>query len=175
MRSNRVVTLTGTDRVGIVEEVTRALADLGANVETSRMTRLGGEFAMLMLVSVEPEQDAALDAAIAALADRGFRVTSVPTGKSYAETHPGWLAYRIDVDGADHEGIVHEIAAGLSKQGISIESMETSVVPAPVSGSPLFRMSAVVVVPPGLNETSWIASLDEAARLSNVDVRVCAA
>ena len=175
MRANRVVTLTGTDRIGIVEEVTKALLDTGANVDVSRMARLGGEFAMLMLVSAEGARDSLLDDAIAELAAHGYHVSSVPTAQTYAEAHSDWLAYRIDVDGADHEGIVHEIAAGLSRQGISIESMETSVAQAPVTGASLFRMSAVVVVPPGLEEAAWIASLDEAARRSNVDVRVCAA
>jgi len=60
MRTNIVFTLTGPDRIGIVESVTKMLLGHGANVESSRMTRLGGEFAMLMLVSM-PEQPASLD------------------------------------------------------------------------------------------------------------------
>ena len=52
MRKNIVFTLTGTDRTGLVEEITKLLLDLGGNVETSRMARLGGEFAVLMLVSI---------------------------------------------------------------------------------------------------------------------------
>jgi len=52
MAKDIVLTLTGRDRVGIVEEVTGVLLGLGANVGTSRMTRLGGEFAILSLVSL---------------------------------------------------------------------------------------------------------------------------
>jgi len=174
MRSDIVLTLTGTDRVGIVEEVTKVLLDLGANVETSRMARLGGKFAMLMLMSVSPDQAAALEDALEGLAERGYKITTSETQQTYAEAHPGWLSYRVEVDGADHEGIVHEIASGLSRRGISIESMETSVSQASVSGSPLFAMSAVVVVPPGLPEAEWLAALDDAGRQSNVDVRVIA-
>ena len=174
MRSDIVLTLTGTDRVGIVEEVTKVLLDLGANVETSRMARLGGEFAMLMLLSVSPAQAAELESALGQLAERGYKITMSETLQTYAEAHPGWLSYRVEVEGADHEGIVHEIASGLSRRGISIESMETSVSQAPVSGSPLFAMTAVVVVPPGLPEAEWLAALDDAGRQSNVDVRVSA-
>jgi glycine cleavage system transcriptional repressor len=174
MRSDIVLTLTGTDRVGIVEEVTKVLLDLGANVETSRMARLGGEFAMLMLMSVSPDQASDLEAALARLAERGYKIATSETQQTYAEAHPGWLSYRVEVDGADHEGIVHEIASGLSRRGISIESMETSVSQAPVSGSPLFAMAAIVVVPPGLAEAEWLAALDDAGRQSNVDVRVMA-
>ena len=56
MRTDIVMTLTGPDRVGIVEELTEALLGVRANVETSRMARLGGEFAVLMLVSVPSER-----------------------------------------------------------------------------------------------------------------------
>ena len=174
MRIDIVLTVTGTDRVGLVEEVTKVLLDLGANIETSRMARLGGEFAMLMLLSVSPDRVAALESALDHLADRGFKVTTSETQQTYAEAHPGWLGYRVEVDGADHEGIIHEIASGLSRRGINIESMETRVTQAPVSGATLFSMSAVVVVPPQLSEAEWFADLDEAGRQSNVDVGVSA-
>ena len=52
MKRNFVLTLTGPDRIGIVDRVTGLLLDRGGNVETSRMARLGGEFAVLMLVSL---------------------------------------------------------------------------------------------------------------------------
>ena len=51
MQNNFVLTVTGPDRIGIVERVTGLLFERGANVETSRMARLGGEFAMLLLVA----------------------------------------------------------------------------------------------------------------------------
>lgn len=174
MRSSIVLTLTGADRVGIVEEVTKVLLDSGANVETSRMARLGGEFAMLMLVSVPPSQADAVDGALARLGESGYKVTTTQTQHARAESHVGWRAYRIEVDGADHEGIVHDLVSGLSRRGISIESMETSVSAAPVSGTPLFAMNAAVVVPPDLPESQWLSALDDAARQSNVDVRVSA-
>ena len=61
MKRNLVLTLTGPDRIGIVDRVTGLLLDRGGNVETSRMARLGGEFAVLMLVSLPSEHCAGLD------------------------------------------------------------------------------------------------------------------
>ena len=54
-RTNVVFTLTGTDRIGLVDDITELLLALDGNVETSRMARLGGEFAVLMLVSLPPQ------------------------------------------------------------------------------------------------------------------------
>jgi glycine cleavage system transcriptional repressor len=56
MQKNLVVTLTGQDRVGIVEQVTKKVLEYGGNVEASRMARLGGEFAVLMLVSIKADR-----------------------------------------------------------------------------------------------------------------------
>jgi glycine cleavage system transcriptional repressor len=166
MRTDIVFTLTGTDRVGIVEEVTGVLLGLDGNIETSRMVRLGGEFAMLMLVSLPDERRAELVA-------EGFRITTSLTQVG-ENAHPGWLPYRVSVIGADHEGIIHEIAHGLSKQGVNIESMDTGTAEAPVSGTTLFSMTALVLVPPHLTETDWVGALVEAGSQANVDIEVSA-
>ena len=175
MRTHIVLTLTGTDRPGIVEDLTKTLLDLGGNVETSRMARLGGEFAVLMLVSMQEDQLAKLDKGIKGLKNQGFKVATTRTGQPYAEAHAGWLPFKIEVLGADHEGIIHEVAQILSRCGINIESMDTTTTQAPNSGAPLFSMTAFVVVPPGLSGRNWEGALDEAGRQMHVDIRVSAA
>lgn len=174
MRTNVVFTLTGPDRIGIVEEVTGALLELGGNVGTSRMARLGGEFAILMLVALPDDRRADLDAAFAPLVSQGYKVTIGQTDAEKSAEHAGWLPYQVEVSGADHEGIVHEVAAGLSRLGINIESAETSTEEAPISGAPLFMMTAQVLVPPDVDETDWIAALSAAGDESNVDIEVIA-
>jgi glycine cleavage system transcriptional repressor len=174
MTSNIVFTLTGTDRIGIVEEVTKLLLDLGGNVETSRMARLGGEFAIILLVSVPADQNEGLEAVVRNLTAQGFKLTTCTTEKTYAETHSGWRSHKIEVHGADHEGIIHEIAQTLSRQGISIESMETETSTAPETGASLFAMTAHVIVPPNLRGKTWEAALIGVGKSLNVDIRVSA-
>ena len=174
MQANIVLTLTGKDRIGIVEEVTKLLLDLGGNVETSRMSHLGGEFAILMLVSLSAEQLGRLEKDVEKLTAQGYRVTTSRTEHTYAETHPGWLPFQIEVHGADHEGIVHEIAHYLSQHGINIESMDTGTMQAPVSGTLLFTMTALVVVPPNLPGQDWEAKLIDVGHRLNVDIKVSA-
>src|SRR3954468_15156328 len=160
MQRNIVLTLTGPDRVGIVDRVTGLLLDRGGNVETSRMARLGGEFAILMLVSLPAERFAGLDEGLKRLTAQGYKVTTTQAERTYAEAHPGWLPYRIEVHGADHEGIIHEVAHYLSQNGINIESAESETTPAPTTGTPFFTMTAEVVVPPSLSGQDWIARLE---------------
>src|SRR3954468_14991001 len=100
MQKNFVLTLTGPDRIGIVDEVTGLLLDRGGNVETSRMARLGGEFAILMLVSMPESRFAGLSEGLEGLTARGYKVTTTPTERTHAPSHPGWRPYRIEVHGA---------------------------------------------------------------------------
>lgn len=167
-----ILTLTGPDRVGIVGEVTGLLLERGGNVETSRMARLGGEFAVLMLVTIPETRLMELASAFDGLKARGYQVSATQAGQSEGDGHAGWLAYRVEVRGADHEGIIHEVARYLSSVGISIESAESESAPAPTSGVPLFAMNAEVIAPPGLPEAEWRAALNEIGARMNLDVSV---
>ena len=172
MRKNIILTLTGSDRVGIVDSVTEILVKVDGNVETSRMARLGGEFAMLMLVSIEEKQLGNLEQGLKSLWEQGFQVTTKQTELSYEQKYAGWLSYQIEVHGADQEGIVHKVAHYLTQRGINIESMDTGIVPAPMSGTLFFSMNALVVVPPNLLHKDWQADLDEVADQLNVEIKV---
>jgi glycine cleavage system transcriptional repressor len=172
MKRNFVLTLSGPDRIGIVDRVTGLLLDRGGNVETSRMARLGGEFAVLMLVSLPSEHCADLDRNLEGLTAEGYKVTTSQAAQTYAEAHLGWIPYQIEVEGADHEGIIHEVAHYLSLRGINIESMDSETISAPISGSPLFTMTAQVVVPPSLASQGWEAGLEEIGNLRNLEITV---
>ena len=79
MEKRLVLTLTGNDRIGIVDDVTKIVLTHLGNVESSRMARLGGEFAMLMLVSVPNAQHQNLDAALDGMRHQGFELSIRPT------------------------------------------------------------------------------------------------
>ena len=171
MPKNIVLTLTGRDKIGIVDNVTSLIVKRGGNVESSRMTRLGGEFAMLMLVTVSDEEFSNLDQDFQQLRGEGYQVTLLQT-ESDSKKYAGWLPYEIEVTGADHEGIIHEISHHLATQSINIENMDTSSAPAPMSGTPLFTMKGVVLVPPHLNFHVLSDELEEIGDKLNVNVKV---
>ena len=51
MATKLVISALGTDRPGIVDELSNIIYNHDLNIEDSRMTVLGGEFAILLLVS----------------------------------------------------------------------------------------------------------------------------
>jgi glycine cleavage system transcriptional repressor len=175
MHTNVILTLTGPDRVGLVEDVTGRILDHGGNIETSRMARLGGAFAILSLISLSTAQLAGLEAAFESLIAQGYKLTLSQAGQAHSKQYAGWLPYQIEVHGADHEGIIHHVAHVLAESGITIESMDTSTASAAMSGSPLFSMRALVLAPPELPRERWESALQQAGHDMNVDIVVSAA
>jgi glycine cleavage system transcriptional repressor len=172
MNKEIVLTLTGHDRVGIVKEITNVMVKHGGNVENSRMARLGGEFAMLALIALDDKDLPEFEADLQKLRDEGFQITLLQTEDDHAKKYAGWLTCQIEVLGADHEGIIYEIAQHLAGEGINIEDVETTTTPAPMSGAPLFKMQATVPVPPNLSFNKWSDSLEETGDKLNVTVKV---
>ena len=127
---------------------------------------------MLLLVSIPDSETKRLSGNVESLSDEGFKVSLTETEWGVAARRKDWLPYQINVRGANHEGIIHEISEQLSELGINIESVDTNVVPAPMSGAPLFTMEAIVVVPPDLPKNKWQDELEEAADQLNVDLDI---
>lgn len=159
MRTQLVLTASGRDRVGIVDEITDLIVRHEGNVESSRMVRLGGDFAMLMFVTAPEEKIEDLRGALSEIHysryDIHTRLSEVESAEESSSTPCG-----ITVEGADYMGIIHQVARYLAEQGINIETMSTDVVAAPMSGTPLFTMSAVVRVPPQLRVDDLREALD---------------
>jgi glycine cleavage system transcriptional repressor len=147
MRKQLVLTAVGRDRTGVVEEFTKLILHYDGNIEASRMVRLGGDFALLMFVSAPEDRVFELRRAADELHYTKFdvltRVTETDPEGDEAHDH----RCTITVLGADHMGIINQVARYLTEQGINLESMHTEVSAAPMSGTPLFTMSAEVVVP----------------------------
>jgi glycine cleavage system transcriptional repressor len=171
MSKNLVLTLTGHDKVGLVDHVASLLVKRHGNIEASRMAHLGGEFAMLMLIAVPDKELANLDADFSELRAEGYQIALVKT-KDDSKKHAGWIPYQIEVSGADHEGILHKVSHYLASLNINIENMDASTSPAPMSGASLFTLKGVVLVPPKLRFHDWSDTLEEVCDQLNVNVKI---
>ncbi len=141
-----VISTIGDDRPGIVNELTKVVLELNISVEDSRMTVLGGEFAVLMSVTGLEASLATLETNLTEFCketglvhlfrlteDRGARKHSIP--------------YQVTVVAMDHPGIVHNVAAFFSSQEINIRDLKTDTQRAPHTGTPIFNLSLTVEIP----------------------------
>jgi glycine cleavage system regulatory protein len=167
-----VVTVTCPDRPGIVERLTDVVVAHGGNWEESRLARLGGDFAGIAMVSVPAERADKLSTALAALAGEEMTVAVKRTSPRALATREGHVLCVLRLEGADHEGIVHNVSAYLAKQGINVEAMETEIVAAPMSAAPLFQMEAQLALPASLTVDALRENLRRLGDQLGVDIEL---
>lgn len=154
-----VMTVLGKDRTGLVESIARLVAEHGGNWLESRMCRLGGEFAGILRVHVPAEKRVALEQSLAKLSDLQIVVRS-----DEATAASGAVQFAtLEVLGPDRPGIVREISHALAVQGVNVEELSTECTSAPMSGEPLFRAKAKLLLPPGLTLAALRQSLAKPA------------
>jgi glycine cleavage system transcriptional repressor len=144
-----VVTAVGADRVGIVRDLSAAIELARCNIEESRMAVLGGEFAVIMLVSGAPDDLRALCADTARLGTAtglhlDAHLTEPPSRGE--EGRP----YTLESVSLDAPGIVHAVTEILRKHAINIVQMDTETTAAPWTGACMFRLRARLVIPAGV-------------------------
>jgi glycine cleavage system transcriptional repressor len=134
------------------------------------MTRLGGEFAVLMLLSLTRGNQQTLANSLDKLNKKQVKVFIRETDLSRLKRFEGFVPYEITVIGADHEGIVHRVAEYLAEMQIQVDTMETRVTSAPITGTPLFSMDAEVQVPPEINLPVLRDKLEDLGDKLGVDI-----
>ena len=138
-----VITASGEDKVGLVDRLSSKIAESGCNIEESRMSVLGGQFALIMLISGPWNALSKLDGQMELLGDQlGLTIIHNRTQKR-ERTKPS-LPYSVEVVSMDHPGIVRNLAAFFSKNGINIEELQTDTYPAPHTGTSMFSVTMTV-------------------------------
>ncbi|OGS91983.1 MAG: glycine cleavage system protein R [Gallionellales bacterium GWA2_60_18] len=141
-----MITASGEDKVGLVDRLSSRITESGCNIEESRMAVLGGQFALIMLVSGPWNALSKLEGQMDALGEKlGLTIIHSRTRKR-DQTRPA-LPYSVEVVAMDHPGIVRSLSTFFSKHGINIEELRTDTYPAPHTGTPMFSVTMTVGVP----------------------------
>jgi glycine cleavage system regulatory protein len=167
MHAALVLTVIGRDRPGLVERLASLIAGQGGNWLESRMSRLGGEFAGILRLTLPADHEPALREALAALAESGLSVHV----KRDAGSPPAPVRLMLlELVGQDRPGIVRQIASTLAARGANVEELDTECVSAPMSGEPLFKATARLALPPGCEPADLRADLERVASDLLVDL-----
>ena len=139
MTDKLVISAIGEDRPGIVNDLSDIIFKLSLNIEDSRMSVLGGEFAIQLLVSGDKQAIEALHTQLSDIESRlGLNVMAKPTKGRSSEINI--VPYSVEVSSLDHQGIVHNIAKFFSSRNINIVDLHTERYAAPHTGSPMFAL-----------------------------------
>ena len=161
------MTVIGPDRPGLVEALANIVVSHGGNWLESRMSRLGGQFAGILRVSLPPDQERAAAAALAGLQTEGLAV--VIHADNVTETAPAPLSL-LEIVGNDRPGIVREISRILALNHVNVEELSSQLSSAAMSGETLFKASATLRIPPSCDQERLRAELEKIANDLIVDI-----
>ncbi len=168
MERSLVMTMIGRDRPGLVDSVAELVAGHGGNWLESQMSRLGGQFAGILRVSVPADKEAALVAALRQLEARGLAVT-VQYDQAERVLPAGRLSL-LEIVGQDRPGIVSQISRALAKYGVNVEDLETECASAAMSGETLFKARAKLSIPASCDLAALRQELEKIAADLIVDI-----
>ena len=164
-----VVTAIGTDRPGIVRQLSERAQGFGANWAGSRMANLAGQFAGIVHFEVPTENADALSDALRGLEASGLRI--VIAKSMLPPALDGRRVVMLELVGPDRPGIVRELSRSLADRGVSIEELHTEIVSVDSAGH-RFKVRALLMVPDALTNVDLQRGLDALESAMSVDIEV---
>ncbi len=154
MTTKLVISALCADRAGIVDELSDIIYTHELNIEDSRMTVLGGEFAILLLVSGELSAIKSLQAKSTDI-ERALQMRLLIKQTTESTAAGNNIPYSVEVAAIDHPGIVKSISRFFSSRNINIVNLQTERYAAPHTGSPMFALHMTI----GISADTNIAQL----------------
>lgn len=166
------LTVIGRDRPGIIAQVTEILFRTGCNIADSSCTLLGGQYAMIMIVShptiaskeemaanFAPLEQVKLSAFVRKIDEETFRCVGI-----------GGEICMISVYGADRPGIVYRVTQELASRNINISDLNSKLVGS--EARPVYVMMLEVVLPEEVSEEEIKEVMRALAGEMKVDINV---
>ena len=157
----------GKDQPGIVAAVSKVLYENGFNLEDSTMSRLGGEFTIMLVVEIDKDlterQVEDLFKDVKENLDLNIYVKNIPY-EEHKTQEEGKEVYRIVVYGADKPGIVYKVSDLLAKKGINVVDMTTE------KTGELYVLLTEVSLPENISFEELKKDIDDLKKSLNVDV-----
>jgi glycine cleavage system transcriptional repressor len=168
-----VLSAIGRDRPGLVSHLAQLVLESEANLEDSRMTILGTDFAVILLCSARVG-DAADRLSLGSKRlerDHGLTILirELPAGRRPAIPAPGTRLYRVEAAGEDRAGIVAGICGVLASHGVNIVELASQSRPGP-GGSPHYQMTIRAELPEALDPRALREALEREAERLVLDV-----
>ena len=163
----------GSDRPGLVAELARLIYDCDANLEDSRMTILGSDFAVILLCSSQASDVADRIAVGAKRRERDHGLTilirSLEGERRPQVPAPGTKLYRLEAVGEDRAGIVAGLCRVLADRSVNIAELSTRSQPGP-GGSPHYQLEISCEVPDSQDPKELRDALESEADRLVIDV-----
>ena len=162
-----IISAIGSDKPGIVSDLSKIITINNANIEESRMTVLGSDFIILMLVSIQDKFEKNFIVELKKINDLDITIKETKSKTVVTDSY-----IQIILNGADTEGIVNVLSKYLSNKSINILDLSTKISNAPISGAPLFNLNAITSYPKNIDINEIKSDLSVISKKLGIDIFV---
>jgi len=141
-----VIAAIGEDQPGLVDRLSGWILNNGCSIADSRMMVMGGEFAVLLLVTGDQNGLTKMEGQLNQVQKKLGMTLNIKRTEP-KETADHLLSYAVEVATIDHPGIVHDVASFFSQRNINIQDLSTSSYAAAHSGTPMFSIHMSLYIP----------------------------
>ncbi len=163
-----VISAMGGDPNAVVQELTRTILDCGGNIKESRMTALGSEFGMLLLVAGNWHTISRLERDLDRFADHNGLTMQFRRTES-RQFNKEQLPYAVDVVGLDQPGIVHSLSGFFSTRQVEIDELSARSYTATQTETAMFSVQMYINIPASIHISALREEFMEFCDQLNVD------
>lgn len=164
MKKRYIITLMAANRVGIIAAVTKALAELGGNLQEVSQTVMQKFFTIILAADFPDHRDpqVIVDHLGDVCRPYGVEVCLKDPSTETLQSDPpaGLEKYFLTVTGDDKPGIIREVSALLAKEGIDITDLHA----VRNEQEQTFVLVMELAVPPGVDALALQRDLEEIGR-----------
>jgi glycine cleavage system transcriptional repressor len=171
MKKYGILSATGADRPGIVHDVSQFMFEHGCNLEDSRMSVLGGQFALIALFSGEEHELDSLTRSLQTFEHKtALRAMVTEAEGPHTVKRAPALPVRLEVVAMDAPGILAQISDVLEKHRVNVDSLDAHLAPAPTSGTTVSSIKMKISVPQDVPLKTVKDALTDLADHINLDL-----
>lgn len=144
------ITVIGRHEPALPERLTGIIAECGCNIQESRISMLGQEFSMLLLLSGNWHAVGKVEDALKGL-DQEEDLSVNVRRTELKKPEKDLLPYAIDVICGDRPGVVNKIVKFILENGIHIRDLHTTTYEASHTGAAMFSLHLTIHIPVDLS------------------------
>ncbi len=163
-----VISAIGGDPNAVVQELTRTILDCGGNIKESRMTALGSDFGMLLLVAGNWHTISRLERDLDRFADHNGLTMQFRRTES-RHFNKEQLPYAVDVVGLDQPGIVHSLSGFFATRQVEIDELSARSYTATQTETAMFSVQMYINIPASIHISALREEFMEFCDQLNVD------
>ncbi len=162
------MSVLGSTQPNLMDKIFKAIKESGCNVEDGRMSSLGNELALFVMLSGTWDAVAKIESIIPRL-ERKLSVSITFRRTEARESTSPSVPYAIEVTSINRTGLVYDISNFFSNREIGIEDMYSGCYQAAHTGTEMFSLQLTISIPTEISIATLRGEFMEFCDQLNID------